>query len=227
MAELKAKVRNEFGKGFARRTRQAGDVPAIIYVKGDTPKHITVNTHDATLLLRQTNVLIDIDINGEKIKVLPRDIQRNTLTHNLEHIDFITAQKGETIKVDVEVNVVGEPLAPAIALVNYQTIELEADMTNIPEQIDIKVDDMQEGDSVKSTDITLPEGSKFTTDEEFTIISITIPKAEVISESEESTEEAEESTEAESGDNKEADSKSENEQKETDAKADSGQKDAG
>ena len=110
--KLAAEVRTEFGKGFARRARMNGQIPAVIYGHGAEPIHITLPAKSTTLAVRVANALLSLDINGEEHLALVKDIQRDPIKQIIEHVDLLTVRKGEKVTVDVPVHVTGE-LAPA------------------------------------------------------------------------------------------------------------------
>ena len=87
--------RSDFGKGAARRTRRAGLVPAVIYGKGQEPQHVALPDHDLTLALRHPGLVLEVSIDGAKILVAPRDIQRDPVKRTLEHVDLVVLNKAE------------------------------------------------------------------------------------------------------------------------------------
>ena len=109
--KLAAEVRTEFGKGFARRARMEGLIPAVIYGHGAEPMHVTLPAKATTLAVRIANALLTLDINGEQHLALVKDIQRNPIKQIIEHLDLLTVRKGEKVTVDVPVHLTGE-LAP-------------------------------------------------------------------------------------------------------------------
>ncbi|MGD3703145.1 hypothetical protein QT485_22450, partial [Xanthomonas citri pv. citri] len=64
--QLDATARDNFGKGAARKLRAAGKTPAVVYGHGTDPLHVTVETHPLSLIIRQANALIELDLNGDK-----------------------------------------------------------------------------------------------------------------------------------------------------------------
>ena len=92
---ITAEARSDFGKGAARRTRRAGLVPAVIYGKGQEPQHVALPDHDLTLALRHPGLVLEVSIDGAKILVAPRDIQRDPVKRTLEHVDLVVLNKAE------------------------------------------------------------------------------------------------------------------------------------
>ncbi len=77
--KIEAEVREEFGKGASRRIRSADKVPAVIYGHGTDPVHVTLPGHATMLALKNSNVLITLDIAGRKELVIPKAVQRDPL----------------------------------------------------------------------------------------------------------------------------------------------------
>jgi len=92
---ITAEARSDFGKGAARRTRRAGLVPSVIYGKGQEPQHVALPDHDLTLALRHPGLVLEVTIDGTKVLVAPRDIQRDPVKRTLEHVDLVVLNKAE------------------------------------------------------------------------------------------------------------------------------------
>jgi len=92
---IKAESRSDFGKGAARRTRRAGLVPAVIYGKGEEPRHVALPDHDLTLALRHPGLVLEVELEGSKVLVAPRDVQRDPVKRIIEHIDLVLLSKSE------------------------------------------------------------------------------------------------------------------------------------
>ena len=105
-----ADLRDQFGKGFARRLRAAGKIPAVLYGHGTDPVHVALPGHQVALLVRRANALLDLEIAGKAQLALVKDVQRDPVTQIIEHIDLLVVKKGEKIQVDVPVVVWGELL---------------------------------------------------------------------------------------------------------------------
>ncbi|MDQ0679453.1 large subunit ribosomal protein L25 [Arthrobacter pascens] len=170
--KLAAEVRTEFGKGFARRARMAGQIPAVIYGHGAEPIHITLPAKSTTLAVRVANALLSLDINGEDHLALVKDIQREPIKQIIEHIDLQTVRKGEKVTVDIFVHVVGE-LAPGNVFNQELTvISLEAEATHLPTSIEVDIEGRSAGEHIHASDLVLPQGSVLLTDADALIVNI-------------------------------------------------------
>src|SRR5699024_12607593 len=86
---LTAPRRTEFGKGAARRTRRAGNVPAVLYGHGTDPVHLSLPSHETFLALKDNvNALLTLAIEGKDELALAKDIQVHPVHRTIEHIDF-------------------------------------------------------------------------------------------------------------------------------------------
>jgi large subunit ribosomal protein L25 len=163
---IRAEQRTEFGKGGARRTRRAGLVPAVIYGHGQPPRHISLPAREIGLALRfDANVLLRIDIEDGTELALAKDVQRDPIKLNIEHIDLITVRRGEKVTIDVPLTLTGHVISGDI-LVNQDltSVSVEADATAIPNGFEIDITNLSIGDAIRASDIVLPEGVTLITD---------------------------------------------------------------
>jgi len=194
MAEkLNVELREDFGKGASRRLRTEGRVPAVLYGHGETPYHLSLPGHETALIARNPNALLELHLpDGSTHLALIKEIQRHPLKRSLAHLDLIIVRKGEKVEVEIPVVLTGEPLAPAIAVVDLLALTLSVDALNVPEQVEIDVEGKEDGFQVFAGDVKLPGDSELINDAEILVVSVAIPRIE-----EEADEEAEgEATEA-------------------------------
>jgi large subunit ribosomal protein L25 len=177
---IAAEPRTEFGKGPARRERQAGRVPAVLYGHGTDTRHITLPGHDVMMALKTANVLIRLDgLPGGNQLVLPKAVQRDPIKGFVEHVDLILVRRGEKVTVDVPVEVTGEVFSGGLLDQQLVQISLEAEATNIPAAIEVDVQDMQVGTAVHAGDLKLPTGSSLAVEPETLVLHvIAAPTAE-------------------------------------------------
>ena len=184
--KLAAEVRTEFGKGFARRARMAGQIPAVIYGHGAEPIHITLPAKATTLAVRTANALLSLDINGEGHLALVKDIQRDPIKQIIEHIDLLTVRQGEKVTVDVAVHVVGETAPGTAHNLELTVISLEAEATHLPESVEVNIEGRAAGEHIHASDLILPKGSVLLADAEALVVHIS--EATEVSEEEASAE---------------------------------------
>ncbi len=177
--KVHAEVRSNFGKGFARRLRAAGKIPAVIYGHGTDPVHVALPGHQVGLLVRRANALLELDIEGDAQLTLVKDVQKDPVHQIIEHIDLLVVKKGEKIQVDVPVHVVGEPFAGTIANLDATSLTLEVEATHIPENLTVDVEGLEEGVHITAGELTLPEGAALVTDAETLVVAISVPAATI------------------------------------------------
>ena len=177
---LIATTRTGAGKGVARALRREGKLPGVLYGKGQTPVGIALPAKELTLEYQKGRFrsrLIDITLDGKAIQALPKDLQFNPITDQIEHVDFIKVEKGVAIRVQVPVKFVGQEKSAGLKrggvlnVVRHE-IEFEVAPEHIPTHIEINVSAMDIGSSVHINDIELPKGAKPTIKRNFTIAAV-------------------------------------------------------
>ncbi|MFF5565867.1 50S ribosomal protein L25/general stress protein Ctc [Streptomyces sp. NPDC012623] len=181
MADVKisAEVRNEFGKGAARRARRENKVPGVIYGHGADTVHVTLPGHPLMMALKTANALITLDIEGRDELVIPKAVQRNAIKGHIEHVDLLAVKRGEKVTVEVAVHTEGE-LAPGANLLEnvLNTLTVEAEATHIPESVTVSVEGLDAGDSIAAKDVPLPSGTTLVTEEDAIVIQVLAAQAE-------------------------------------------------
>ncbi len=175
MAETKLQTepRTEFGKGAARRVRRDHRIPAVMYGHGTEPVHITLPGHATMLALKVQNALLTLDIEGTDQLALVKDVQRDAVRGDIEHVDLVVIRRGEKVSVDVRIHVEGDSAPDTLINLEAQTIELEVLATNIPEQVTVDVQGLTAGTQIHASDLDLPEGATLAADPELLIVNIT------------------------------------------------------
>lgn len=179
-----AQTRDRVGKGAARATRRAGRVPAVIYGNKIAPVIISLDPMDLDQQLKGPGFfarVFEIEVGGDKHRVLARDLQLDPLTDRPIHVDFMRFSATTRLDVDIQVVFENEPLSPGLkrgGVLNVvrHTIEMTCAADNIPEFITVDLTDREIGDSIHISDIELPEGVQPTiTDRDFTVATIASP----------------------------------------------------
>jgi large subunit ribosomal protein L25 len=177
---IAAEPRTEFGKGPARRTRRAGRVPAVLYGHGTDPRHISLPGHELMLALKSANVLLRLQgLDGGEELALPKDVQRDPLKGFLEHVDLIVVTSGETVTVEVPIQLTGD-IAPD-GMLDQQMIQvsLEVEATHIPQSVEVSVEGMVVGDAIHAKDLKLPTGATLDAEDDALVLHvIAAPTAE-------------------------------------------------
>ena len=180
-----AERREKLGKGPARALRRENKIPAIVYGGGKEPLRIAMPLKEIRLELSKNprffSTVFELDFGDEKLKVLPREAQLHPVSDDPLHVDFLRAEQGAVIHVDVPVRFVHEDQSPGIkrgGVLNVvrRTLELVCPADAIPGEIVVDLAGREIGDSVHISHVTLPAGVKpAITDRDFTICSIVPP----------------------------------------------------
>ncbi|PVZ07971.1 50S ribosomal protein L25/general stress protein Ctc [Actinomycetospora cinnamomea] len=177
MAEVRiqAETRTEFGKGAARRTRRAGKIPGVLYGHGTDPVHLAFDTVEFAAALRENGrnaVLTVTGLGGQPQLALTKSIARDPIKGFLEHVDLLVVRRGEKVQVDVPVVVVGEAGPGTLVFQNEDTLTVEADAMNIPEEISVVVEGAEMNTQFLAGEIRLPDGAELVSDPELLVVNV-------------------------------------------------------
>ena len=189
---IKAEARTEFGKGVARRLRREWKVPGVIYGSHQEPVHFAVPLLDIQSLVRNNgvNAVLELEIDGEQYLTMVKHVDQNVLTFDIDHVDLLAIKRGEKVEVEVPVTLTGEPAPGTMHIQDADVLMVEADVLNIPEELEVSIEGLEDGAVVTAADVTMPEGTTLVAEEDTVIVSISLP--EVDEELEEAAEAAEE-----------------------------------
>jgi large subunit ribosomal protein L25 len=172
-----AELRESFGKGFARRLRAAGKIPAVLYGHGTEPVHVALPGHQVALIIRRANALLELEIEGKSHLALVKDVQKDPVHQIIEHIDLLVVKKGEKIQVDVPIIVTGESFAGTISNLENTTLAVEVEATHIPQNFEVSIEGLEDGAHITAADVELPKGASLLADPELLIVAISTPSA--------------------------------------------------
>ena len=174
------------GKGASRALRREGRVPAVVY--GGKDEVLSVHIEEKELR-RQLgtghffNSVVDVEIDGKKVRTLPKDVAFHPVSDRPLHVDFLRLAADAKVHVNVPVHFVNQEASPGLkrgGVLNVVRHELDliCDPTAIPEDINIDVTGLEVGDSIHISHVNLPAGSvSAITDRDFTIATIVAPSA--------------------------------------------------
>jgi large subunit ribosomal protein L25 len=186
-ATLKALKREGTGKGVARKLRQEGRVPAVLYGRDLEALHLSVDAQEAAYLFHSIsvdNTIVALDVEGEKgsFQTLVREIQTHPWKATLLHIDFLRIQKGVAVDVDIPVHLVGVPqgvkLDGGILEQIVHELPVRCIPSAIPESIEVDVSALEVNDVLHIYDIVLGEGVELLIPSDGTICSVAPPRLE-------------------------------------------------
>jgi large subunit ribosomal protein L25 len=180
---IKAAARPQAGKGAARAERRAGRVPGIIYGDGKPPLPISLDYSDLRHRIYAGHFLTtihDVEVDGVKHRVIPRDFQLDTVRELPLHVDFMRLGEGATIRVNIPVHVRNADQSPGVkrggtvSIVTHN-VEVRCRADAIPTAIDVDVSELEINYSKHLSDITLPEGVRAVTARDITLVTVVPP----------------------------------------------------
>ena len=208
--QLNSEIRDQTGKGAARRLRSAGKLPAILYGAETEPIMLAMDYGELEKTLRgraAENIIFDLMINGGKKsqskKVMIKELQRDPVKRNYLHVDLFEISMAKELEVDIPIDLVNTPLGVDQGGI-LQHIRREVKVVCLPEdlvdKIEVDVSGLDIGQSLHVRDISFPPGLRSLEDEDLTVVTVVAPTVtpEVEEEEEEEVEAAEvEETEGE------------------------------
>lgn len=157
---LSATPRDHVGTQSARRLRNKGRLPAVIYGHKQDPVAVSVDEKETIGLLRDGAHVVNLNIDGSTETCLIKELQFGYLGDNVIHVDFARVDLNEEVEVQVHLKFIGEPAAakkPGNILSHDMTeLEVICAVSNIPEEIVVDLSNLE--DSFTVADLLLPEG---------------------------------------------------------------------
>jgi large subunit ribosomal protein L25 len=180
---IKAVPRSQGGKGAARAERRAGRVPGIIYGDGKPPLPISLDYNDLRQRIYAGHFLTtihDVEIDGVKHRVIPRDFQLDAIRDLPLHVDFMRLGEGATIRVNIPIHVKNADQSPGVkrggtVSIVAHTIEVRCRADAIPTSIEVDVGGLDINYSKHLSDITLPEGVRVVASRDITLVTVVPP----------------------------------------------------
>ena len=200
---LSAAVREESGKGYSKRLRREGKIPAVFYGKGQQARGLIIDSREMKKLLFTdggSHGLFQLQIEGEadpKV-VLFKEYQIDPMKRSIIHADFYQVDVTQKLELNIPLNLIGEPVGVEKGGLLQQIrheVAIKALPTNIPDSFDVDVSNLDLGESLHVEELTAPEGVEVVFDVNFTLATVIAPKGSSDAEDEEE-EEAEEAAEA-------------------------------
>ena len=184
MSNLKALKRENTSSGSNSKLRSEGLIPAVLYGGEETNKNISIEKKDIKNLIQSDTFLskvLELDIDGKKEKVIPRDVAFNVVSEEPIHIDFMRIVSGKKIILEIPVKFINHPDSPGLkrgGVLNIvrRKIELKCPAENIPDEIIIDLTGTDIGTSIKISSVKLPENVIPTiSDRDFVIATVASP----------------------------------------------------
>lgn len=179
---LSAKKRERVGSRYAKRIRQSGGLPAVVYGHKEEPLPVTLDAHETVRHINKGEKVFSMDIEGKQQFVLLKDLGYDYLGTNIVHADFARVDLNERVDTHAHLKFVGEPKglkkAGAVLMHPVNELALNCQVTNLPDVIEVDISGMDVGDVLHAGDIKLPVASmKLLTDAD-TVVAQVIQKVE-------------------------------------------------
>lgn len=173
-ARIDAETRTEFGKGAARRTRRAGKIPAVLYGHGTAPQHLSLPELEFKRVVREQgrNAVLTLNIGGTPQLALTKTVVQHPIRPYIEHVDLLVISRGEKVEVEVQLIVTGDAAPGTLVTQELNTLLVEADVSSIPESIEVSVEGLRVGTQIQAADLTLPEGTELKSDAELLVVNV-------------------------------------------------------
>ncbi len=185
--------RESVGKGFARRERMAGRIPAVVYGPEFEPMAVAIDAKELRTTMKSSSgvsSIFNMTVDGKETKVVMRDLQRDPVSVEITHIDFHAVSMTKPISIAIPIHLIGVPrgvkVDGGIMQTTMREIEISCLLKDIPEVLEINVEDLGIGDSIHVRDVDVPN-VKITSPEQRTIVVIAAPTVikETVTEGEE------------------------------------------
>jgi len=182
--QIQASKRAQGGKGAARAVRREGRIPAVIYGGGEAPVAISLDYKSTYQLIFAGHFLttqFEIEVEGQKTRVLPRDYQLDPVKDFPLHVDFMRLKAGQQIRVDVPVHIINQEASPGLKRggtlnIVRHSVEMWVPADNIPDSLTADLTGYDINDSLHISAITIPEGCRpVIADRDFTVITVVAP----------------------------------------------------
>jgi len=197
MSNLKAIKRENTSSGSNNKLRSEGLIPAILYGGKDANQNISIQKKEIKNLVNSDTFLskvLELDIEGKKEKVIPREVTFHVVSEEPIHIDFMRIVSGKKIILEIPVKFINHPDSPGLkrgGVLNIvrRKVELKCPAENIPNDITVDLAGLDIGTSIKISSVKLPDNVLPTiTDRDFVVATVAAPT--IIKEPEKPAEEA-------------------------------------
>ncbi len=165
------------GSRAAGRLRAEDMIPAVVYGRGSDPRSVTVARRELRQVLTGDagmNALITLDVDGDSLLAIVRDVQRHPVRNNVTHVDFILVSRDEAVTVEVPIVLLGEAteVHKADGAVDQQlfTLTVQAKPGNIPNELTLDIAVLHVGDTLRVSDLELPSGATTEVDPEEPVV---------------------------------------------------------
>ena len=184
MSNLKATKRDNLSSGSNNKLRANGFIPAILYGGKDPNQSISISKKEISNIINSDTFLskvLELEVDGKKEKVIPRDVEYHAVSEEPMHIDFMRIVSGKKIILEIPVKFINHPDSPGLkrgGVLNIvrRKVELKCPAENIPNEIIVDLSGTDIGTSIKISSVKLPDNVIPTIlDRDFVVATVAAP----------------------------------------------------
>jgi large subunit ribosomal protein L25 len=186
---LRATRRETAGSRPSRRLRREGRVPGIVYGSETDPIAIHVAVGDLYTVLHTEagmNAIIEVEVEGESVLTVAREVYRHPVKGDIEHLDFIEVSLDTEIEAEVSIDFIGVPFGVTEEGGIVQTIQpsvtISALPNAIPSSVELDIAGMALHDTMTVADLPDVEGVTYVTEADYAVVTVSVPAAEIVEE---------------------------------------------
>ncbi|MCY4483875.1 MAG: 50S ribosomal protein L25 [Spirochaetaceae bacterium] len=189
---LTAELRTETKKGAARRLRRQGRIPAVMYGNRD-PLLLSIDAREFSRKFQRISesTIIHLSAGGDTYDVLVKDFQIDHIIERLEHIDFFEIERGRVLRARVMLHFEGNPIGVregGLQELLVHEVEVESLPRDLPERIDVDIENLEVGQSMHVSDLVVPDGVRVLASQD-QVVALIAHKVEEVEEEDEGEEE--------------------------------------
>ena len=218
--KLDIENREVVGKKATKAIRRSGQVPSVLYFKGEEPLSLSVNKKALNKAMKSDQRIYEMEIENKSQYVMIKEVQYHPVTDEVLHVDFMRVRRSEKMTISVPLILTGKAIGVTEGGILSQTmnqIEISCYPTNVPENIEVNIDNLELNASLSVSDVSIDDDEiEIISPDELNVASIIAPKEEeelVLSDDDEADSNVE-STEEKTEDGKEDNSEQNEDKKE-------------
>tara|TARA_B100000029_G_scaffold516781_1_gene634129 strand:- start:3139 stop:3795 length:657 start_codon:yes stop_codon:yes gene_type:complete len=182
--KLELEKRKNIGYQISRDLRKKGFIPGVFYAADQEPVTFSIEKRHLYFALQSQSHIYSIDIDGKSRHAIFKEIQYHPVTEEILHVDLFGVSLRDKITLSVPIILEGEPSGVktgGIMNQNITEVEIQCLATKVPDAIHVNVEELELGDSVHVSDLSIEDG-EILTNPEITVVSVQAPREEVIEE---------------------------------------------
>lgn len=190
--KLAAEKRQNTGTKTSVGLRSSGKLPLVLYGHGQSTESLAVDMHDFVEAVHHGHRIMELEIDGKAEQTMIKELQYDHLGRDIIHADMVRVNLSERVEVSVPVILKGQAKGTeqgGILEEHSDGVEIECRVSDIPESLELRIEELDIGESLYARDVKLPSGMKLVSDEDLLIVTCRVVTAEVEAEEEEALEE--------------------------------------